>query len=140
MKTIQLTLYLERTNLPKVYLKECITQINLLQVFQRYQPGTSPMLTEVRIQARVGWHFISPIAKGRIFLLLWITSEQLLKTIKAGTAATTDCKASLFPPYQVIHLLKYPSFHHPNFFNRFVLQEVLISAGVAANVPRCSQG
>lgn len=36
---------------------------------------------------------------------------------KSSTAATTDCKASLFPPHQAIPLLKYPSFHHPNFFN-----------------------
>lgn len=47
--------------------------------------GTSPMLTEVRSQARAGWHFISPRARGRMILLLWITSEQLLKTtIQAG--------------------------------------------------------
>lgn len=95
MNTIQLTLFSERTNLPEVYLKECITQVNLLQVFRRYQPGTSPMLTEVTSQARVGWHFISPRARGRIFSLLWITSEQLLKTaIQAGGySKLSHCKA-----------------------------------------------
>ena len=48
-----------------------------------------------RSEKPVGWHFISPRARGRIFLLLWITSEQLLKTtIQAGRySILSHCKA-----------------------------------------------
>ena len=57
---------------------------------------------------------------------------------KSSTVATTDCKASPSLPHQVVYFLKYPPFGYPD-FSEFVLQVVLISAGVAAIVPECFQ-
>ena len=57
---------------------------------------------------------------------------------KSSTVATPDCKASPFPHHQAVYFLKCPPFGYPD-FSAFVLQVVLISAGVAAIAPECSQ-